>query len=71
MAAINAWFVYKETISINISCHDFILNLFEELCAKYVTSKTSSLSNLTRDTEDKSTSSSRKHKQCQINRCKN
>ena len=36
MAAIDAWVIYKETIGININCHNFILNLVEELRAKHV-----------------------------------
>jgi hypothetical protein len=71
LTAINAWVIYKESTGINIKRRDFILNLAEELRTKYFTSKTSPLTNLTPNTDDTSTMSSIKRKQCQISQCRN
>lgn len=71
LAAINAWIIYKETTGIKIKRRDYILNSADELRKNYVSSKTSPLSDFTPGTDNTSTISSRKLKQCQISQCRN
>ncbi|GBM75717.1 hypothetical protein AVEN_92721-1 [Araneus ventricosus] len=71
LAAINAWVICKEVVGTKIKRRDYILNLADELRNNYVPCKTSTLSDFTPGTDDGPTVSSRKSKQCQINRCRN
>ncbi|GBM53409.1 hypothetical protein AVEN_73438-1 [Araneus ventricosus] len=71
LAAINAWVIYKEIDGAKIKRLDDILNLADELQNNYVSSKTSTLSDFTPGTDNRPSASSRKRKQCHINRCRN
>ncbi|GBM27350.1 hypothetical protein AVEN_120939-1 [Araneus ventricosus] len=71
LAAINAWVICKKIVGTKIKRHGYILNLADKLRNNYVPSKTFTLSDFTPGTDDGSTASSRKNKQCQINRCRN
>ena len=70
LTAINTGVIYKETIGINIKRCNFILSLDEELHINVI-SRTYPFSNLTLNTEDESTVSSKKCKKCQINQWQN
>lgn len=69
LAAINAFLVYKEVISSNISRRDFMYKLIEELCDNF-SKKDISYKNLKRKASN-CNNSTKKRSHCNVTKCKN
>lgn len=70
LAAINSWILYRKVTGINISRHDFILQLVNDLCVERTTSAMTQRQESNSEISEQCTTNN-KRRQCQVNRnCK-
>lgn len=73
LAPINSWILYRKVTGMNISRHDFIHQLVNELRAEYVKNRTTSAETQRHESnfETSESATNNKRRQCQVNQnCK-